>query len=92
MNSPELFIFSMLVVDSIGAALIAKGLHDGAGRYETLMKVAFVICLLGLLGQAFRNSVFLLTGESPSDIDMPLWSLKDIGIALAFVALIRRKG
>jgi hypothetical protein len=92
MSSSEFFIAAMLAIDSVGAVLIAKGLHDGAERYETMMKVAFVICLLGLLGQAFRNSVFLLTGESPSDVDMPLWALKDIGIALAFVALVRRKG
>ena len=37
---------------------------------------------LGVLFQAYRNLQFLVTGVSPTDADLPLWSLKDIGGAM----------
>ena len=37
---------------------------------------------LGLLFQGMRNIQFLTTGVSPSDADLPVWFLKDMGYAL----------
>lgn len=34
---------------------------------------------VGLLMQLFRNAQFLYSGLSPTDADLPLWALKDIG-------------
>jgi hypothetical protein len=42
----------------------------------------------GLLWQAFRNILFLVTGDSPTDSDLPLWFLKDLGyIIIAFSSI-----
>lgn len=37
---------------------------------------------LGLLFQGMRNIQFLATGVSPSDAELPVWFLKDMGYAL----------
>ena len=36
----------------------------------------------GLLGQLLRNLIFLTTGNSPTDADIPLYVFKDIGGAM----------
>ena len=85
------FFALMLFIDVVGAAIIAVGLFNGASTYSTLVKVAFVVCLIGLLAQAFRNVMFLATGVSPSDADLPLWALKDLGISLAFAVMVQNE-
>lgn len=85
------FFTLMTVVDLVGAIVIARGLFDGIDSFSTLTKIAFVVCLIGLLAQAFRNIMFLATGVSPSDADLPLWALKDLGIAFAFLMVAYEK-
>ena len=49
---------------------------------------------LGVLFQAFRNLQFLVTGVSPTDAQLPLWALKDIGgtmVALWAVYMLTRQ-
>jgi hypothetical protein len=45
-------------------------------------KVGLSVGALGLLAQAFRNIEFLLTGNSMTDSQLPLWFLKDFGYTL----------
>ena len=49
---------------------------------------------LGVLFQAYRNLQFLVTGVSPTDAQLPLWALKDIGgtmVALWAVYMLTRQ-
>ena len=42
-------------------------------------RIGLWIGAVGLFGQAFRNFLFLTTGQSPTDNDLPIWVLKDMG-------------
>jgi hypothetical protein len=87
----EFIFFTTITVMDLAAALIifAGALSDRMRLYPAWHKVGLIVAMLGLLVQAFRNIQFLSTGVSPSDADMPLWVLKDAGIAtIAFTYLI----
>lgn len=45
-----------------------------------VIRVGATIAVFGLMGQAMRNIQYFLTGVSPSDIDLPFWMLKDLGL------------
>ena len=45
-------------------------------------QASIVIMGLGLLGQAVRSYIALTTGHAPTDAEMPLWYMKDLGIVL----------
>ena len=51
-------------------------------------RIGLWVAGLGLFGQALRNAIFLTTGDSPSDNDLPLWVLKDAGYWVIAFALI----
>jgi hypothetical protein len=76
--------FLLLTIVNIGASLIifAGALSERMRLYPTWHKVGLIVAALGLAAQAMRNVQFLVTGVSPLDTDIPLWALKDIGIAL----------
>jgi len=90
MNYEFIFFTAVTVMDLSAAIIIFVGaLSDRMRLYPTWHKVGLIVALLGLICQAFRNIQFLSTGISPSDADMPLWVLKDAGIAtIAFTYLI----
>jgi hypothetical protein len=76
--------FILLTLSNLGASLIlfAGALSERMRLFPTWHKVGLVIAAFGLLAQGLRNIQFLVTGVSPSDTDVPLWALKDIGIAI----------
>lgn len=77
-------LFVILTVTNLAAALIlfAGALSERMRLYPVWHKVGLIVAALGLTAQAIRNIQFLLTGISPTDMDAPLWVLKDIGISL----------
>lgn len=58
----------------------------GCGLTVTTLQVNWIfkaglwVSGIGLLGQAYRNGIFLYEGYSPVDNELPLWVLKDVGI------------
>ena len=85
MNGEQLFFTLITFFDVLGAIAITIALlKKSHGHYSLVMRASFIVLTLGLIAQAFRNILFLATGQSPSDSDLPLWALKDIGIVLAF--------
>ena len=74
------FFILMLIIDIVGVIAIATYMFIKADDHSVMLKAGMVITIAGLVGQIGRNIYFLSTGVSPSDADLPLWALKDIGI------------
>lgn len=90
--------FLLLTITNIVASIIifAGALSERMRLFPTWHKVGLIIAALGLVFQAGRNIQFLVTGISPSDADLPVWALKDIGISIvaffyAYIALMSWK-
>jgi hypothetical protein len=82
MSEVIFFVFAT-VVNLITAFWIMGALFtDKLQRLPKWHMMGLSIGALGLIFQALRNIQFLLTGESPSDADLPIWFLKDMGYAL----------
>jgi hypothetical protein len=79
----DLLFFTVTVFDIVGAIIIAMSMFSPALQYYSKgFKAGLVLAMLGLLGQAFRNYVYLTTGVSPTDAEVPLWAFKDLGISV----------
>lgn len=94
----NLLLFSITtILDLTAASIVFIGaLSERMRLYPVWHKVGLIVATMGLVAQAFRNIHFLMTGESPSDADMPLWVMKDAGIAIIaytylYVAFQRHK-
>jgi hypothetical protein len=89
MSEVIFFVFAT-VVNLITAFWIMGALFtDRLQRLPKWHMMGLSIGALGLIFQALRNIQFLLTGESPSDAELPIWFLKDMGYALiAFHSII----
>lgn len=75
--------FLATVIDLTAALIIFVGaLSERMRLYPAWHKVGLIVAVVGLVCQAFRNIEFLTTGVSPHDSDLPLWILKDFGIAI----------
>ena len=74
------FFILMLIIDIVGVIAIAAYMFIKADDHSVMLKAGMVITIAGLVGQIGRNIYYLSTGVSPSDADLPLWALKDIGI------------
>lgn len=75
--------FIATIVDLTAAAIIFAGaLSERMRLYPAWHKIGLIVAVIGLVCQAFRNIEFLYTGVSPHDSDLPLWILKDLGIAI----------
>ena len=66
--------------------ILAACFNRGPLQFSTYCKAGMLIGGLGLLGQAFRNIVFITTGYSFTDADLPVWALKDIGLCVVGVS------
>lgn len=55
-----------------------------------VIRLGAVVAVFGLLGQSMRNIQYFLTGVSPSDIDLPFWMLKDLGLFIMFLGYAMR--
>jgi hypothetical protein len=79
----EALFIAITIIDLLAAGIIFGGaLSDLTLRRKTWFKTALVIGAIGLTVQGVRNLQFLITGVSPLDSDVPLWMLKDLGLAL----------
>ena len=71
------------IIDLSAAAIIFIGaLSERMRLYPVWHKIGLITAVVGLVCQSIRNLQFIFTGHSPSDADMPLWVLKDAGIAI----------
>jgi hypothetical protein len=76
------FVF-MTVLDLSAAAIVFAGaLSEKMRLYPTWHKIGLIVASIGLVSQGLRNIQFIATGVSPTDSDLPLWALKDTGIAI----------
>lgn len=57
---------------------------------DLLIRVGAMLAAFGLLGQVLRNFEYLLTGNSLSDAQLPLWMLKDLGLCLMILGYAMR--
>lgn len=86
------------IIDPIGALIIVSMMIFDH-RYQIAPawhRYGLMFLAVGLLGQTARSWQTLLTGDSPTDIEMPFWIFKDIGIvvlatAWAVLAIIAHK-
>jgi hypothetical protein len=79
----DLLFITVTGFDLIGAAIIAMAMFSHTLQFYTKgLKLGLVLSMLGLLSQAFRNIYYLTTGISPTDAELPLWALKDLGISI----------
>lgn len=80
------------LVDLIGAVIIGLSVvNPKLEHFSKCFKLGLVFAMLGLVGQALRNVLFLVTGNSPTDAELPLWALKDIGISLVATSWLWHK-
>jgi hypothetical protein len=83
MTSEQAFFIFATVVDFVTAFWIIGALFtDRLQKLPRWHLMGLSVGALGLLFQGFRNIQFLLTGVSPSDAELPIWFLKDMGYAL----------
>lgn len=85
---PELelkfLFFLLLTIADLSAALIIffGALSERMRLYPTWHKIGLITACAGLAAQGYRNVYYLMTGISPSDVELPLWVLKDLGICI----------
>lgn len=83
MTSEQAFFIFATAVDFVAAFWILGALFtDRLQRLPRWHLMGLSVGALGLVFQAMRNIQFLMTGISPSDVDLPIWFLKDMGYAL----------
>lgn len=83
MTSEQAFFIFATVVDLVAAFWILGALFtDRLQRLPKWHLMGLSVGALGLLFQGMRNIQFLMTGISPSDSELPIWFLKDMGYAL----------
>jgi hypothetical protein len=79
----DLLFITVTGFDLVGAGIIAMAMFSHSLQFYTKgLKLGLILCMLGLLSQAFRNIYYLYTGVSPTDAELPLWALKDMGISI----------
>lgn len=75
------FFLLITVLDVIGAIILFLGALSPRMRlYPAWHRIGLLAAVVGLFAQAGRNIEYMFTGISPSDADLPLWALKDLGI------------
>lgn len=85
----KLFFVLITLIDLSAAAIIFVGaLSERMRLYPLWHKIGLIVSVVGLVAQSFRNMQFLLTGYAPSDSTMPLWAMKDLGVALIAYAYL----
>jgi hypothetical protein len=71
----------VLVLNTLTAVCIIAMLvfHKRMHVFPMSHKIGLWLGASGLLGQAYRNAIYLSTRVSPSDNDISFWVLKDAG-------------
>ena len=69
------------LIDIFAAFILMVGMNvDHGKQYDGFHRLGKWVLAFGLIAQAGRNVQFILTGHSPTDAELPLWILKDIGV------------
>jgi hypothetical protein len=77
-----LLFLVLTLFEFVGAiAVCIASLNKRVHEYTVAYRIFMWLTLVGLLGQAFRNIVFLITGVSLPDKVFPIWGFQDIGMA-----------
>lgn len=83
---------AITAIDVLGAFIISLSVFNPKlNHFSNCFKAGLVFLMLGLIGQAFRNVEFLLTGISLTDASLPVWAFKDIGVTLVAVSWLWHK-
>jgi hypothetical protein len=83
MTGEQVFFIFATAVDFLTAFWILGALFtDRLQKLPRWHLIGLSVGALGLVFQGLRNLQFLMTGVSPSDSDLPIWFLKDMGYAL----------
>jgi hypothetical protein len=79
-------------VDVLAAFILMIGMNvDHGKQYEGFHRLGKWVLAIGLIAQAGRNIQFIHTGHSPTDAELPLWMLKDLGVFLVVFYWIKVK-
>lgn len=80
--STSFFVF-ITIVDLTAAIIIFLGaLSDRMRLYPIWHKIGLIISVVGLVYQALHNIQFIATGHLHNEMNMPLWAMKDVGLAI----------
>ncbi|MCH2165924.1 MAG: hypothetical protein MK098_14955 [Marinovum sp.] len=79
-----LTVWLILILDPIAALImIVATMSNRALQVAPVWhRLGMLVTACGLLGQSARNLVYVITGHSPSDLEMPFWVLKDYGLVI----------
>lgn len=81
MNSTGFLIITFL--DLTAATIIFLGaLSERMRLYPVWHKVGLLTAVVGLVFQAFHNIQFIALGHLHNETDMPVWVMKDVGLAI----------
>jgi hypothetical protein len=76
------FVFATFVDFSTAFWIMGALFTDRLQKLPRWHLIGLSMGALGLAFQGIRNIQFLYTGVSPSDSELPVWFLKDMGYAL----------
>ena len=79
----QIILWLSSIIGPMGFLLVmALAMRGQFTKKHLLGQTAVVVMGLGLLGQAVRSYIALTTGHAPTDAELPLWYMKDLGIVL----------
>ncbi len=90
MDNFTLFVSIMNVVTSL---IIIYALFNLSAQFKKPgYVVGFLLILIGIASQVYRNIIFHTSGIAPVDTDLPIWVFKDIGVFIVVLTyLLDRK-
>ena len=83
------FSLGLFLVDSLSAAAMAVALWMGYGSDSMCKKIGMSIVFIGVLFQACQLALIIVTRELPAYTEVPIWSFKDVGLAVLSVGIAR---
>jgi hypothetical protein len=87
------FTLFVSIMDTVASLIIIYALFNLSAAYKKPGYLAgFIIILIGIASQVYRNIIFHLSGVAPVDTDLPIWVCKDIGVFVVVLTyLLNRK-
>ena len=77
----DTFTLAVTVIDSITSLIILYALFNLSDQFKEFGYVlGFIMILIGIASQVYRNLLFHLSGVAPVDTDLPIWVFKDLGV------------
>ena len=79
----QIILWLSSIIGPVGFVLVmALAMRGQFMKKHLFGQAAIVVMGLGLLGQAVRSYIALTTGHAPTDAELPLWYMKDLGIVM----------